>query len=50
MEAIERMNGDSCEIGGITFMLSRRERAENRRRYNDWLFKIAMGGKENEKE
>lgn len=42
MEAIEKMNTDSCEIGGMTFMLSRKQRAENRRRYNDFLFEEAV--------
>ena len=43
MEAIEQMNTDSCQVAGMIFMLSRKERAANKRRYNDWLFKTAMG-------
>lgn len=44
MESIERMGADSCEIAGITFMLSRKGKAENKKKYNDWLFSSAMGG------
>ena len=44
MEAIDKMKTDSCEVAGVTFMLSRKERAENKKKYNDWLFKNAMGG------
>lgn len=43
MEAIEQMNTDSCQVAGMIFMLSRKERAANKRRYNDWLFRMAMG-------
>ncbi len=43
MEAIERMDSDSCRVEGLIFMLSRKERSEMRKRYNDWLFKNAMG-------
>ncbi len=42
MEAVERMNTDSCEVDGMVFMLSRRQRAENRRKYNDYIFKHYM--------
>ena len=42
MEAVERMNTDSCEVEGMVFMLSRRQRAENRRKYNDYIFKHYM--------
>lgn len=44
MESIEQMSADSCEIMGMTFMLSRKEKTENRKKYNDWLFRSAMGG------
>lgn len=43
MEAIEQMNTDSCQVAGMIFMLSRKERAANKRRYNNWLFRTAMG-------
>lgn len=43
MEAIERMDSDSCRVEGLIFMLSRKERSELRKRYNDWLFRNAMG-------
>lgn len=42
MEAVEKMNLDSCEIEGLVFMLSRRQRAEKRRKYNDYIFKYYM--------
>lgn len=42
MEAVERMNTDSCEVDGMVFMLSRRQRTENRRKYNDYIFKHYM--------
>lgn len=38
MDAVDRMNYDSCEIDGMTFMLSRSQRAEYRRKYNDYIF------------
>ena len=38
MDAVERMNYDSCEIDGMTFMLSRGQRMEYRRKYNDYIF------------
>lgn len=44
MESIEQMGTDSCEIAGITFMLSRKGKAENKRKYSDWLFNSVMGG------
>ncbi len=44
MESIEQMKADSCKIVGITFMLSRKGKAENKKRYSDWLFKNAIGG------
>lgn len=44
MESIEQMGADSCEIAGITFMLSRKGKAENKKKYSDWLFRSAMGG------
>lgn len=43
MEAIEQMNTDSCQVSGMTFALSRKERAANKRRYNNWLFQRALG-------
>ena len=42
MEAVEKMNAASCEIAGKTFMLSRKSRADSRRKYNDYLFETAM--------
>lgn len=43
MEEVEKMNSDSCEIDGVTFMLSRRQRAECRRKYNNYIFRHYMG-------
>ena len=43
MDAVEKMNSDSCEIAGLTFMLSRKTRHESRKKYNDFLFQRAMG-------
>ena len=43
MEAIEQMNSDSCQVAGMIFTLSRKERAANKRRYNNWLFRTAIG-------
>ena len=43
MEAVDRMNVDSCEIAGKIFLLSRKTRAESRKRYNDYLFEITVG-------
>lgn len=42
MDAVEKMNKDSCEICGMTFMLSRKTRQESRKRYNDFLFESVM--------
>ena len=42
MDAVERMNYDSCEIDGMTFMLSRGQRMEYRRKYNDYIFSRYM--------
>ncbi len=42
MDAVDRMNRDSCEIDGMTFMLSRRQRTEYRRKYNDYIFSRYM--------
>ena len=42
MEAVEKMNTQSCEIAGVTFMLSRKTRAESRKKYNDYMFEAAM--------
>lgn len=42
MDAVEKMNSDSCEICGMTFMLSRKTRRESRKRYNDFLFASVM--------
>lgn len=44
MDEVEKMNPDSCEIGGVVFMLSRRQRMECRRKYNDYIFRIYMEG------
>ena len=44
MEAVEKMNTDSCKIDGVIFMLSRRQRMENRKKYNDYLFRQYMDG------
>lgn len=46
MEAVDRMNGDSVSVDGMIFMLSRKDRAEKRKRYNDWLFEMVMEGEE----
>lgn len=45
MEAVEKMNTDSCQIGGKTFMLGRKQRSENRKKYTDWLFETTVGRK-----
>ena len=42
MEAVEQMKADSCEIAGKTFMLSRRNRSELRRKYQDFLLDSAI--------
>lgn len=42
MDAVDRMNYDSCEIGAMTFMLSRGQRLEYRKRYNDYIFSNYM--------
>lgn len=42
MEAVDKMNTDSCEIAGKTFMLSRKSRKESRKRYSDYIFDIAV--------
>lgn len=42
MEVVDSMNADSCEIGGKIFLLSRKSRRESRRRYNDYLFEMAI--------
>lgn len=39
MEQVERMNPDSCEIDGKVFMLSRRQRAECKKKYMDYIFR-----------
>lgn len=46
MESIEKMNADSCQIDGKVFMLSRKQRAENRKKYTDWLFESMLGRNE----
>ncbi|MGI6007531.1 MAG: LytR/AlgR family response regulator transcription factor [Ruminococcus sp.] len=46
MEAVEKMDADSCEVDGVVFMLSRRQRVENRRKYNDFLFQHYMEGQD----
>ena len=43
MEAVERMSGDTCEAAGVTFTLSRRERAKNKKQFNEWQFRTATG-------
>lgn len=42
MDAVEKMDRDSCQICGLTFMLSRRTRQESRKRYHEFLFETAM--------
>lgn len=42
MDVIEKMHIDSCEIAGMTFMLSRKKRTETRKKYYDYLFESAM--------
>lgn len=42
MEAVEKMNLDSCQIDGVTFVLSRRQRVENRKKYHDYIFQYYM--------
>lgn len=42
MEAVEKMNLDSCQIDGLTFVLSRRQKTENRKRYQDYMFQHYM--------
>lgn len=42
MDAVDGMNYDSCKIGSMTFMLSRRHRAEYRKKYNDYIFSNYM--------
>lgn len=42
MEAVEWMKSDSCQIAGMVFMLGRKHRMENRKRYHDWLFEMTM--------
>lgn len=44
MEAVDKMNTMSCELMGMTFMLGRKDRAENRKRYREWLFQTALEG------
>lgn len=44
MDEVEKMNPDSCEIGGVVFMLSRRQKMECRRKYNDYIFRNYMEG------
>lgn len=46
MEAIDQMNTDSCQVSGMTFILSRKERAANKRRYNNWMFQKVMSGRQ----
>lgn len=43
MDAVEKMKPDSCEIDGMVFMLSRRQRADCRKKYNDYIFRTYMG-------
>lgn len=42
MDAVDKMNTDSCEICGMTFLLSRKTRKESRKKYNDFLFASVM--------
>lgn len=46
MEAIDKMGAESCEVMGMTFMLGRKDRAENRKQYREWLFQTALEGGE----
>lgn len=43
MEAIESMDGETCEIAGERLPISRSRRAECRKIYNDYLFNAATG-------
>lgn len=45
MDRVERMNSDSCEIDGKVFMLSRRQRAECKKKYMDYIFQHLEGEK-----
>lgn len=42
MEAVDKMNTDSCEIAGKVFMLSRKTKKDSRQRYHNYLFETAM--------
>lgn len=44
MDIVEKMNSDSCEIEGMTFLLSRGQRLECRRKYNEYIFRHYMEG------
>lgn len=44
MEEVEQMSTDSCRINGLIFMLSRRQRTENRQKYNAYMFRHHLGG------
>ncbi len=43
MDAVEKMKPDSCEIDGMVFMLSRRQRADCRKKYNAHIFRTYNG-------
>ena len=44
MEEVEQMSTDSCKINGLIFMLSRRQRTENRQKYNEYMFRHHLEG------
>lgn len=46
MEAVERMNTDSCKVDGVVFMLSRRQRSECRKKYSEYLFQHYLDDQE----
>lgn len=48
MAAIEKMESESCSVNGMTFMLSRKERANNKRRYQEWMLTDAIQGDQGE--
>lgn len=43
MEAIAGIKGDSCEAAGRVFTFSRKNKAANKKKYSDWLFRKAIG-------
>ena len=44
MEEVEQMSTDFCKINGLIFMLSRRTRTENRKKYSEYMFRHHLGG------